>query len=332
VASKCERRLCSVETAVKTWKPDLPGSPAKPDHRKRSWHEIEKNLRQRGSLTVWVTEEAIAQWMQPERTGKPGRPPLYHDIAIQTGCTIKAVYKAPWRQTEGFLESIFRLMHVPLAVPDATTFSRRMPGLEITLPKRVQPGEPVHMVIDSTGLKVYGAGEWHMHKHGLRKRRRYRKLHLFIDAETCEILEVELTDDMTHDGTMLPIFMERNEERIDVLYADGAYDQYPCYEALAKKHARPVIPPRCDAVVHNKDPDGVLKFRNTNLEEIDRIGLEAWKHKREYYKQSIAENGMSRYKTIFGDRLYSRLFPSQKNEAKINCIILNTMINLGKQT
>jgi hypothetical protein len=145
---------------MNTFAADRPKSP----RRKRAWSRIEKNLVERGSITVWVDPEMIPLWEHPERTGKPGRPARYHDAAITTGYAVKAVYHLPWRQTEGFMRSIFRLMDLPLAVPDSTTFSRRMPGLTIEMPRRPESGEAVHIVIDSTGLKIFGAGEWHMHK------------------------------------------------------------------------------------------------------------------------------------------------------------------------
>lgn len=299
--------------------------------RRRDWSRINGNLVRRGSLTVWIEDEAIARWEHPPKTGRPGRPRRYDDLAIRTGYTLKAVYGLPLRQTEGFLRSIFELMRLPLAVPDFSTLPRRMPGLEITLPRRIKPGEAVHLVIDSTGLKVFGAGDWHQHKHGLRKRRSYRKLHLLIDADTGEILTSELTTSSVSDGEMLPIFLERVEEPVAALSADGAYDQEPCYRALARRGSRAVIPPRVDAVLRADDGGGGLEMRNENLREIELIGKERWKHRRGYYRQSMAENGMSRYKRIFGERLSCRLFPSQKNEARLNTHLLNVMLNLPAQ-
>ena len=299
--------------------------------RRRDWPRINANLVQRGNLTVWIAEDAIARWERPPRTGQPGRPRRYDDLAIRTAYSIKAFFGMPLRQTEGLLCSIFALMGVRLAVPNFSTFSRRMPGLDIELPRRIKPGEAVHLVIDSTGLKVFGSGEWHQHKHGLRKRRVYRKLHLLIDADTGDILASELTTSSVSDGAMLPILLGRVEEPIAALSADGAYDQEPCYRALARRGSRAIIPPRVDAMLRADDGGGGIEMRNENLREIQRIGKERWKHKRGYYRQSIAENGMSRYKTIFGERLSCRLFASQKNEAKLNTFLLNAMLHLTDQ-
>jgi hypothetical protein len=299
--------------------------------RRRNWNQIDANLVRRGDLTVWIDQEAIDRWEHPPKTGRPGRPRRYDDLAIRAAYTLKAIYGMPLRQTEGFLRSIFDLMRLPLAVPDFTTLPRRMPGLEIKLPRRAKPSEAVHLVIDSTGLKVFGAGEWHQHKHGPRKRRAYRKLHLLIDADTGEILASELTSSSVTDGEMLPIFLERAEEPIAALSADGTYDQEPCYRALAQRGSRAIIPPRVDAVLRADDGGGGLEMRNENLREIERIGKERWKHKRGYYRQSMAENGMSRYKRTFGERLSCRLFASQKNEARLNTHLLNVMFKLPGQ-
>jgi hypothetical protein len=313
---------------MKRFKKRQPQATSKAAKRKRNWAQINANLVRRGDLTIWMDPEIAKAW-NPAKSGKPGRPREYSDLAILTAQTLKAIYGLGLRQLEGFLGSIIRLMQLPLKTPDFSTFSRRLPSLVVRLPKRKSPNEPIHMVIDSTGLKIYGAGEWHAYKHGLRKRRSWRKLHLLIDAGTCEILDAELTKNSVDDGSLLPYFLERSEEDVEALSADGAYDTEACYAALAQRKIRAVIPPRSDAVHHKEDdPSGAWALRNTNLSDIQAIGLEKWKHKNGYYRQSKAENGMYRYKTIFGERLSSRDFPSQKNEVLINCMILNRMNQL----
>jgi Transposase DDE domain len=133
-------------------------------YRVSNWREYDRALQQRGSLTVWVTPEAIAAWQAPP-TGQRGRSPFYSNLAIETGHLLRLAFGRPWRQTEGLLRSIVTLLGVSLAVPDHTTFSRRSTGL--SLPTSRTPGsEPVHVVLDSTGLKVYGAGEWQREKRG----------------------------------------------------------------------------------------------------------------------------------------------------------------------
>src|SRR3954449_9953604 len=155
-------------------------------YRVKNWREYDQALQTRGSLTVWVTPEAIAAWQAPP-TGQRGRSPFYSNLALETGHLLRLAFGRPWRQTEGLLRSVVTLLGVNLAIPDHTTFSRRSVGLLLTTP--LPPtAEPVHVVIDSTGLKVYGAGEWHKEKHGGRGRRTWRKLHLAVNPDSGEIL------------------------------------------------------------------------------------------------------------------------------------------------
>jgi hypothetical protein len=155
-------------------------------YRVKNWREYDQALQGRGSLTLWVTPEALAAWQAP-LSGRRGRSHQYSDLAIETGHLLRLAFGRPWRQTEGLLRSIVGLLGVKLEVPDHTTFSRRSVSLSLST---IQPqmGRPVDVVIDSTGLKVYGAGEWQREKHGERGRRSWRKLHLAIDPDSHEIL------------------------------------------------------------------------------------------------------------------------------------------------
>jgi Transposase DDE domain len=186
----------------------------------KNWGEYDQALQQRGSLTVWVTPEAIAAWQAPP-TGKRGRSPYYSNVAIETGHLLRLAFGRPWRQTEGLLRSITTLLGVSLAVPDHTTFSRRSAAL--SLPTTLRPSsEPVHVVIDSTGLKVYGAGEWQREKHGERSRRTWRKLHLAVDPNSHEILASELTTNEIGDSSMVSPLLHQIPGDIASVMADGA--------------------------------------------------------------------------------------------------------------
>ena len=159
-----------------------------------NWPEYDRALQQRGSLTVWVTPEALAAW-HPPKTGRRGRSPQYADLAIETGHLLRLAFGRPWRQTEGLLRSFATLLGLDIGIPDHTTFSRRSPGLALASAlAQAQRTGPVHVVIDATGLKVYGAGEWLTEKHGERGRRTWRKLHLAVDPESGEILAVRADD------------------------------------------------------------------------------------------------------------------------------------------
>jgi len=161
-----------------------------------NWRAYDASLRQRGSLTVWFTDEAIAAWEAEPRT-TPGGQPHYSALAITTALTLKAVFRLALRQTEGLIGSIIRLLGLALSVPDHTTLSRRAETLEMPRPRSDSDAEPVHLLVDSTGLKLCGAGEWLIEKHGTRRRRAWRKMHIGVDTDTGRIVASELT---THDA------------------------------------------------------------------------------------------------------------------------------------
>ena len=187
-------------------------------------------------------------WHAPA-TGERGGQPIYSAIAIETGLALRLVFHQPLRQTEGMLRSIAAVLGVDIAIPDHTTLSRRGGGLTI-LPNRVDRDEPLHLLVDSTGLKIYGEGEWLDQKHGIRSRRRWRKLHLGVDAGTHEIVAVELTPDDVGDVSEVPELLDQIDADVASLTADGAYDGGAVYDAVAERHpeAAVIIPPRTTAV------------------------------------------------------------------------------------
>src|SRR5215218_2458258 len=169
----------------------------KQKHKVANWAEYDAALRQRGILTVWFTHEAVAAWEAEPRT-TPGGQPHYSDLAITTALTLKAVFRLALRQTEGLIGSIIGLLGLDLSVPDHTTLSRRAETLEVPRPR--SGTEPVHLLVDSTGLKLCGAGEWLAEKHGGRGRRSWRKLHLGVAADTGRIVASKLTGHEVDDG------------------------------------------------------------------------------------------------------------------------------------
>jgi hypothetical protein len=181
-------------------------------YRVTNWPEYDAALVRRGSLTVWLTEEALSAWHAPA-TGERGGQAVYGDIAIETGLALRLVLHQLLRQTEGALRSIADLLGVQIRIPDHTMFSRRGGGLKV-LPQWVERNEPLRLLIDSTGVKIYGEGEWLDQKHGVRSRRRWRKLHLAVDADTHEIAAVELTPDDVGDVSALPDLLDQIEELV----------------------------------------------------------------------------------------------------------------------
>jgi Transposase DDE domain len=302
----------------------------KQPYRIRNWSEYNAGLKQRGSLTFWVDEAVLGQWIIPDLSGQPGASRYYSDLAISTMVTLKAIYRLAGRQCQGFVESIFELMGIDLPVPDHSTVSRRLGQLSIQMPILPKRGAR-HLVVDSTGIKVYGEGEWKTRLHGIGKRRTWRKLHLGIDEATGEILAVVVTTNDFSDGQLLPDLLDQIDDPIVQVSGDGAYDHRACYDELMRRGANAVIPPRKDAVIwqhgNRKAPPHP---RDQNLRYIRQHGRKKWKRDSGYHRRSLAETTMFRFKTIFGERLSARVFENQAVELFIKCAALNRMIQIAK--
>ena len=306
-------------------------------YRVQNWPAYDRALQQRGSLTVWVTPEALAAW-RPPRTGQRGRPRDYSEVAIETGHLLRLAFGRPWRQTEGLLRSLTTLLGVSAGVPDHTTFSRRSPGLALaTALAHAQAGGPVHVVIDATGLKVYGAGEWLVEQHGARgkrtwRKRTWRKLHLAIDPSTGEILASELTSHDEGDAAQVGPLLDQISGPIGSVTADGAYDGEPVYRAVAERQPDPpvvvVIPPRSTAVP-SAAAGTTPSQRDQHIQMIRDKGRLGWQKAVGYGRRSLGETAMFRYKAIIGRGLRARTLPAQKTEARVGCAVLNRMTRLG---
>jgi transposase len=294
-------------------------------YRVMNWPEYDAALVRRGSLTVWMTEEAVAAWPAPA-TGKRGGQSIYSAIAIETSLALCLVFHQPLRQTEGLLRSIAEVLKIDIAIPDHTTLSRRGGGLTI-LPKRVDRTEPLHLLVDSTGLKIYGEGEWLDQKHGIRSRRRWRKLHLGVDADTHEIVAVELTPDDVGDISELPDLLDQIDAEVASMTADGAYDGQVIYDAVAQRHpeAAVIIPPRIVSVAYEM----AASQRDKHLATIAEHGRMRWQRSSGYNRRSLVDTAMFRYNTVIGRRLHARTLSNQRTEAKVGCNVLNRMTGLG---
>jgi hypothetical protein len=299
---------------------------SKARYRVTNWPEYDAALVRRGSLTVWFTQEAIAAWHAPA-TGERGGQPIYSAIAIETGLALRLVFHQPLRQTEGLLRSIADVLRIDITIPDHTTLSRRGGGLTI-LSNCVGRSEPLHLLVDSTGLKIYGEGEWLDQKHGIRSRRRWRKLHLGIDAVTHEIVASELTPDDVGDVSEIPALLDQIDGEVASFTADGAYDGEAVYDAVAERHpeATVIIPPRATAVSNETTTP---TQRDRHIAEISKHGRMGWQRRSGYNRRSLAETAMYRYKTVVGRRLHARTLTNQRTEAKIGCNVLNRMTTFG---
>jgi Transposase DDE domain len=294
----------------------------------KNWRDYDAALRRRGDLTVWVTAEAIEAWT-PANTGRRGRPQRYSEMVVETGLMLRLAFGRPWRQTEGMLASILRLLGLDLPVPDHTTFSRRSVDLTVAKAVRTATG-PVNVVIDSTGLKVFGAGEWQREKHGGKGHRTWRKLHLAVDPETGEILTSELTTTEDGDASQVGPLLDQISGPIASVTADGAYDGEPVYRTIAERDpaAAVIIPPRSTAVPSSTAETAPTQ-RDRHLRMIQERGRRSWQKAVNYGRRSLGEVAMMRYKTVIGRRLHARTLPTQKAEAAAGCKVINIMTRLG---
>lgn len=294
-----------------------------------NWAAYEAGLRRRGSLTLWVSEDALAAWRAVPRT-TPGGQARYSEVAIESAVMVRLVFHQPLRQTEGLLGSLLSLMEVDLPVPDHTTISRRAARLTPVL-RTALPEGPVTLVIDSTGLKVFGAGEWHRNKHGVRGPRTWRKLHLAVDAATNTIVAVTLTTNSEGDASQVGPLLTQTTGPIDTVMADGAYDGEPTYQKVAERDhdATVVIPPRVTAVP-GAAADTEPTQRDEHIQTIADQGRLRWQKETDYGQRAKAETAMARYKRILGDHLHARTLPGQQAEAAIGVAVLNRMIDAGR--
>jgi len=295
-------------------------------YRVRNWREYEAGLRKRGDLTLWFSEEAIAAWRAP--TGeKPGGQTVYSDLAIKAGLTVRLVYGLALRQTEGFLQSISTLLDLGLRIPDHTTLSRRSKALDVRIPLSANDG-PLHIMIDSTGLRVHSGN---VPGASPPKCRAWRKLHIVVNGDTGDVLASALTTHRARDAAQVPVLLAQVDDPLVSAMADGAYDTSSVYAAIEAHGSGPppriLIPPRQDAQTQS----GVKASsqRNTTVRAIDAAGRRRWAHESGYTRRSLVETAMSRYKAIFGGSMRSRTMPSQKVEAALSCAILDRMAQLG---
>jgi hypothetical protein len=215
------------------------------------------SLRQRGSLTIWFTEEAIAAWAAEPRTTRGGQP-WYSPLAILTALTLRAVFRLAYRQAEGLIGSIIGLLGLTLHVPDHTTLSRRSATLVVPRPQPATADDgvrPLHLLVDSTGLKLCGAGEWLLEKHGTKMRRSWRKLHLGVDAGTGRIVASALTTKAVDDGAQTGALLDQITDPVASFTGDGSYDQDAVYAAVAERHPEAARPP--SPMHHREGPHGL---------------------------------------------------------------------------
>src|SRR3954451_18033464 len=218
-----------------------------PEQKRRitNWREYDESLRRRGSLTVWFSDEAVEAW-EAERRTTPGGQPHYSSLAITAALTLKAVFRLALRQTEGLIGSLMRLLGLDLPVPDPSTLCRRAATLEVPRPRSGRPdtareAEPLHLLVDSTGLKLCGAAEWLVEKHGTKTRRSWCKMHIGVDADTGQIVAATLTTHDVDDGSQVGPLLDQVTGAVASVTGDGAYEQDGVYQPVDERHPEAAV-------------------------------------------------------------------------------------------
>lgn len=294
-----------------------------------NWASYNQALINRGDITIYFSQEALESWYDNGPVQR-GAQFVYSDLCVETLLLIKSVFKLAYRQTQGFATSLLKMMQLDLTVPSYTQIQRRSYSLGIQAYEIPNKG-PIDIVIDSTGLKVFGEGEWKVRKHGYSKRRTWRKLHLGCDPKTGFIHCFTLTENSVDDGSQLDPLLNQVDTEIEDVCADGAYDTVDCWDGLIERQANPVIPPRRNAVPWYLEQEGDMEDypRNRAIREMDEVGRKEWKMNNRYHRRSLSETAMYRFKTAYTGTLYSRIMETQQTETAIKIKALNIMTAQG---
>ncbi|QHE44730.1 IS5 family transposase [Aeromonas salmonicida] len=282
-----------------------------------NWPQYNRSLINRGSLTFWVDAEAMDNWFHQDHHGKRGRSQLYTDQSICTFLMLKGIFSLTLRATQGLLDSLFELMNVPLCAPDYSCVSKRARTVKVAY-RQPPKGRITDLVIDSTGLKVFGEGEWKVRKHGAEKRRVWRKLHLAVDPVTHDIVAAEVSLENVHDAEVLPTLLNPLRRKLGRVYADGAYDSKASHRLIARKGATACIPPRKNAGLWKKGHP-----RNEAVQVMRKEGLAHWKKISGYHRRSLAETAMFRFKQLMAGQITLRKYNGQVGRCFLNRCSLN---------
>lgn len=288
-------------------------------YRTTNWSAYNAALRKRGSLLIWLDKEM--DWYAPHE-GRAGRPPVFSNVAIQFCLSIKVLFKLPLRQTAGMVASLLRLAGLDWPVPDYSTLCRRQKTLKVQIPYR-RAGGPLNLLVDSTGIKFLGDGEWQARKHGVQGRRQWRKVHLAMDTATSDIRAVEFTPSREGDSPVLPDLLGQipQDEDIGTVTADGAYDTRRCHSAIIARGGTAIIPIRKNGRPWKEDCPAA-RVRNETLRATRHYGRAFWKRLTGYHARSRAEAKMRCLKS-FGERIAARDPDRQTAEIHIRVALIN---------
>lgn len=294
-------------------------------YRTTNWKSYNDALRRRGSLLIWLDKDMT--WLA-NRAGRPGCPPVFSDAAIQFCLMVKVLFGLPLRQTTGMVASILKMAGLDWPVPDFSTLSRRQKTLAVQISSRRAPG-PLNLLVDSTGIKFLGDGEWLARKHGTHRRRQYRKVHLAMDTATGDIRAVEFTSSRDGDSPVLPDLLDQipPDEQIGTVIGDGAFDTRRCHTAILDRGGTAVIPIRKNGRLWKEDCPAACA-RNDILRATRRFGRANWKQWSGYHARSRIEARMRCLKS-FGERIASRDPDRQTAEVHIRIALMNRFNALG---
>ena len=300
--------------------------PTPKTYRTTNWSIYNRALINRGNVAIWF--DTTTQWYAQPKS-KHGRNQTYSDAAIQSYLMIKFLFRLSLRMVTGFVQSLIKLYGLDWTAPDYSTICRRQKHIDIQISYE-KSCHGLHLLVDSTGLKFLGDGEWKRKKHQPEYRRQWRKLHIGIDAETLQIRAVQLTTNNVSDSQVLGDLLDQipQNEQIDSVYTDGAYDTKQCRQVIADRQAHAVIPPRKNAKPW-KDKKVHSQERNELLRTVTRLGRTLWKKWSGYHRRSLVETKMYCIK-LLGDKLMARSFPSQVNEIHARVAVLNRFTELGQ--
>lgn len=299
-------------------------SPAR--YRTTNWSEYNAALRRRGSLLVWLDREM--EWSAPKR-GRSGRPETFSDAAIQFCLSIKVLFGLALRQTIGMVASLLKMAGLDWPVPDYSTLCRRQKTVTIQIPYR-HSSAPLNLLVDSTGVKMLGEGEWQVRKHGPSRRRQWRKVHLAMDTATGDVRGVEFTSSREGDSPVLPGLLAQipADQPIGTVTADGAYDTRTCHTAIAERGGTAIIPIRRNGRAWKEDCPAA-RARNEILRATRHFGRAFWKRWTGYHARSRVEAKMRCLKA-FGDRIASRDPDRQTAEIHVRAALMNRFSALGR--
>ena len=297
---------------------------AKENYRLNNWSEYNNSLKKRGSLSIWFDDSVKDNWLY-NGAQKPGGKKIYSDMAIEFCLTIRSLFHLPYRQTEGMVSSLLKMMLLDLPVISYTQFNRRTKHIDIKLNNSK---DAIHIAVDSTGLKVYGEGEWKVRKHGWCKHRTWRKMHIAVNIDTLAIEAVSVTGNDADDGSQVEPLLNTINGNIISFRGDGGYDKKKVRQILAASEIKQIIPPQENAVIKDERAHYAIE-RNEAIKKIRQTDRVTWKKEMNYHKRSLAEVSMYRYKIIFTASLQSRKIEYEQKEVAFKCKLLNRMKDLG---